>query len=385
MADESPASNSELAEAVERERKRASVRSLDISFNELADMYSSNELHITPEYQRTFRWSLTKQSQFIESVILEMPLPPIYAVEVGEGRWELIDGLQRLSTYLHFRGELDLPHRDPPIRSGSSHLKLEGCDIIPELNGMVFGSLNTGLQHRVRRTPLRVEVVRRESNPRFAYYMFIRLNQGGEALSDMEARNCAIRLLSNRFSNFLAEMAQVKDFQKCTADITDEFKSRMGLEELALRYFAFRPRDNAFVHDIEPFLTTFMRRVTDDQSADHIVFDYEAEEKRFLRTFDLILRAIGSDAFRRPVASGETFAGGFHMGHYEAFAVGVGRAIDDVPDPVTDDVVERVGFAIRSAKNDPEMRRHTVGGGKNFRRIYEAKFDLVADRVKEAL
>src|SRR4051794_21930926 len=124
-----------LIEAVERERKRANVRSLDISFNELADMYKTGELHITPDYQRTFRWSQEKQSQFIESVVLEMPIPPIYAVEVGEAKWELIDGLQRLSTYLHLLGQLDLPDREPPLKKGESFLCLEGCDIVLELNG----------------------------------------------------------------------------------------------------------------------------------------------------------------------------------------------------------------------------------------------------------
>jgi hypothetical protein len=124
-----------LSTAVERERKRASVRPLDISFNELADMYATGELHITAEYQRTFRWSEVKQSQFIESIILEMPVPPIYTVEVGEAKWELIDGLQRLSTYLHFRGQLDLPDRTPPIRKENDFLRLAGCDILTELNG----------------------------------------------------------------------------------------------------------------------------------------------------------------------------------------------------------------------------------------------------------
>src|SRR5258708_20810809 len=48
----------------------------------------------------------------------ELPVPPIYAVELEEGKWELIDGLQRLSTYLHFCGELVAPHRDPDIKKG---------------------------------------------------------------------------------------------------------------------------------------------------------------------------------------------------------------------------------------------------------------------------
>lgn len=92
MAGKPRATHEDLSRAVENERKRAMVRSLDISFNELADMYSTGEIHIAPAYQRLFRWSTAKQSQFIESIILEMPLPPIYMVEVGDAKWELIDG-----------------------------------------------------------------------------------------------------------------------------------------------------------------------------------------------------------------------------------------------------------------------------------------------------
>ena len=114
-------------------------------------MYRTGEIHIAPDYQRLFRWEAAKQSQFIESIIVEMPIPLIYMVEVKEDKWELIDGLQRLSTYLHFKGELELPDHDPPIKRNESFLELESCDIVPELNGMKFSDLTTSLQHRVRR------------------------------------------------------------------------------------------------------------------------------------------------------------------------------------------------------------------------------------------
>src|SRR5207253_1340166 len=106
--------------AVDEERKRAATKALDISLNELADMYQSDELDISPEFQRMFRWSKAKQSQLIESLVLEMPVPPIFVIEseAKDGKWELIDGLQRLSTYLHFRGVLDAPDCTPPIAEG---------------------------------------------------------------------------------------------------------------------------------------------------------------------------------------------------------------------------------------------------------------------------
>src|ERR1700686_455173 len=180
-------------------RKRAETKSLDISLNELADMYESGELQIRPEYQRMFRWSESKQSQFIESLLLEMPIPPIFVIELEEGKWELIDGLQRISTYLHFRGILEAPELNLPIREGDT-LILEECDIVSDLNSKTYDDLPSPLQIRLKRSFLGVQVIRKETDRRFRYYMFKRLNTGGEPLSSQEVRNCTIRLLGSRFN-----------------------------------------------------------------------------------------------------------------------------------------------------------------------------------------
>jgi Protein of unknown function DUF262 len=374
----------ELTDAVDRERKRAGVRSLDLSFNELADMCRTGELHITPEYQRTFRWSAAKQSRFIESVVLEMPLPPVYAVEMKEDKWELIDGLQRLSTYLHLRGQLDLPERDPPIRKDENFLRLEGCDIVPALNGYLFAELPTSLQHRVRRATLRLDLVRRESNPRFAYYMFKRLNTGGEPLSDQEARNCSIRLLGTRFNDFIVELSSYDSFEACIEDITDEFRTRMGACELVLRFFAFKNNLEEYVHDIDPFLTDFMERVTDVESANHLGFDYTHERLVFSKTFTILAQTLGSKACRRWVGQ-PSYGGGFSISHFEAFSLGLARMVDEIPDVLQEDLRDGLTASMEEAKKEPELKALTTGGGKNFRRIYERKIQFVADRIRTAL
>lgn len=94
-----------LIENVDSQIIKIRTKSLDVSFNELYDMYQNGELIISPDYQRLFRWGEEKQSRFVESLILEMPVPPIFVIETDDGIYELIDGLQRISSYLHFRGE----------------------------------------------------------------------------------------------------------------------------------------------------------------------------------------------------------------------------------------------------------------------------------------
>ena len=106
----------QIINAVDERRNKLKTRSLEVSFNELADMYSSNELTVRSEYQRLFRWSTGKQSQFIESLLSKCLSRKFSVIEVEEGKWELIDGLQRLFTYLHFRGELNVPELNPSIK-----------------------------------------------------------------------------------------------------------------------------------------------------------------------------------------------------------------------------------------------------------------------------
>jgi uncharacterized protein with ParB-like and HNH nuclease domain len=91
----------DLIKAVDLQLKSVHTQSLDISFNELTDMVEQGELDIRPDYQRLFQWSEGARSRFIESLLLEMPVPPIYVVEEEDNKKLLIDGLQRLSSYLH--------------------------------------------------------------------------------------------------------------------------------------------------------------------------------------------------------------------------------------------------------------------------------------------
>lgn len=368
-----------LLDAVDEERKKAAVRPLDLSLNELADMYKNNELNISPAYQRGFRWPLDKQSQFIESLILEMPIPPLYVVELDEGKWELIDGLQRLSTYLHFKGQLNNPYRDPPI-TPDMFLKLDGCDIVPHLNGLTFDELPTPLQYRVRRSPMRVEVVKKETNPRFRYYMFKRLNTGGETLSEQEVRNCTIRLLDDKFNTFLQAMAEVEVLQACIEPLSDADRARMGAEELVLRFFAFKNGFDKYVHDVGPFMTKFMEGVSDPTGPDYHAFNYRNEEKVLRTTFGILAKTLGSDTCRRWGQNGAI--GGFSAHHYEAFSLGVAKVFGDVEIP-TDSILKSVRERMLLIKSDDQFRDLTTGGGKNSRGMYSRKIDFVTSRLRE--
>lgn len=89
---------------VDSKRREISSENLSMSVGEVLNLYKDNELDIHPEFQRVFRWIPQQKSRLIESLLLGIPLPPIYVASNENGIWEVIDGVQRLSTIFEFMG-----------------------------------------------------------------------------------------------------------------------------------------------------------------------------------------------------------------------------------------------------------------------------------------
>lgn len=227
----------DLVNAVDQKIEKIRTKSLDLSFNELMDMYEDGELVISPDYQRLFRWTEGSQSRFIESLILEMPVPPIFFIEREEGIYELIDGLQRISSYLHFRGRHEMRKNDDGT---FKQLELSDCDIVPELNGYTYDDLPKAMAIKLKRNFIRVEILRKESDQRLRYYMFKRLNTGGENLKPQEIRNSTIKLLNDDFNQFIISMSKINSFQRCIDNISDEKKEQRYDQELVLRFLLLK-------------------------------------------------------------------------------------------------------------------------------------------------
>ena len=97
---------SSLQEQIDTMSKSIKTDSYPMSIGELAALYRDGDLDISPVYQRMFRWDMEQQSALIESILLQIPIPPIYVYQSEDGKWNLIDGQQRLSTIFKFMGIL---------------------------------------------------------------------------------------------------------------------------------------------------------------------------------------------------------------------------------------------------------------------------------------
>jgi hypothetical protein len=371
-------SQEDLILSLEENVEKVHTQSLDLSFNELLAMYNDGELNINPDYQRLFRWTQGAQSRFIESLLLEMPVPPIYVVESEEGKYQLIDGLQRFSSYLHLRGELEAPHTSPKIEKGDL-LNLQDCDIVDALNGLNYDLLPTSLKIRLKRAFVRVEVIRKASDNKFRYHMFKRLNTGGEELTPQQLRNCTIRMLNPEFIDFNIRLSKNSDYKNCIDNISHQQFLGAFNEELVLRYFSLKNNKANFVHDVADFLTEYMENISDIDNQDFI-FDYANEETEFEKTFLILNKSLGKKSFGRASLAG--IQSNFSVYHFEAICVGIQSRLEYI-DPQNVEHIRLVKEKLEEIKADPDFKSVTTGGGKNSPGPLNRRITIVVDKLAE--
>lgn len=264
-----------LENSLKELRNNLTTDRLDMSYGEIINMYESEDLIINPEFQRLFRWKKHQKTRFIESILLGIPTPPIFVAEDKEGKWELVDGLQRLSTVLSFFGLLK--------NSEKNDWQLEKGDLVEELEGFDKNSLPLIFQRNIKRAYCRVEIIKWDSQLDMRYELFNRLNTGGSSLTEQEIRNCIFRGNSSVFNDYLNELAQEKDFVTIT-NVSQNKKDELYLEELVLRFTALYNNFENMEDNLSKFLTMYMKKVTSGE----LKINYIAMKKIFKGTIELL-------------------------------------------------------------------------------------------------
>ncbi|MEY4504208.1 MAG: hypothetical protein RL154_501 [Pseudomonadota bacterium] len=242
----------QIEERILKLRNNLKTDRLDMSFGEIMNLYNDDVLIIQPEYQRAYRWSDEQKTKFIESILLGIPIPPIFVAEDTFGKWELVDGLQRVSTILSFFGLLKNDSK------GKNNFKLTTSDLIGDiLENIDINTFPLKLKLTIQRAVCRVEILRWDSQTDMRYQLFNRLNTGSSPLAQQEIRNC---IFTGVFNSLLQELAQHSDFNKLI-NPTEKQIDEMFLEELVLRFFAFKDNFNDLIieKNIQDFLSTYMK------------------------------------------------------------------------------------------------------------------------------
>ncbi|HAS8329498.1 TPA: DUF262 domain-containing protein [Vibrio vulnificus] len=271
---------------IPKEVRHLRTQSYDKSVRDLVAMIDENAIDLDPDYQRNYLWDNKKASLLIESILLNIPIPVVYVAENQDSQWNVIDGLQRLtSLYRYFKNEF----------------KLTKLEVLSELNGLTYHNLPPKAKRMLGNGMFRVVVLLAETHPEIKYDVFMRLNTGSVRLNEQELRNCLFR---GEFNDFLKECRHNEQFLTCLK--LKQPHNRFADVEMILRFFALRESYNLntktlkYPGRMKTFLNEYM-----DKHQNLAQFQKTEFELIFSTTMQNIFLVLGPDAFRRPVAENQ--------------------------------------------------------------------------------
>ncbi|MGN6800921.1 MAG: DUF262 domain-containing protein, partial [Ginsengibacter sp.] len=223
-----------LVDQVKTSKQEYITDGYSMSIGEIISMYKEGELDINPVYQRKFRWSINQRSRLIESILIGVPLPSIFVYQNDKGIWELVDGVQRISTILEFVGELKDENgakQEPSV--------LTKTKLLSSLDGMTWAALpKEPLQLDFRRAKLEIKIIKSTSHKNAKFEVFQRLNYAPTILSGQEYRNAVLIMINKSVFDWLKSLADNLNFRE-TIDLTERWMDERYDYELALRLFIF--------------------------------------------------------------------------------------------------------------------------------------------------
>ncbi len=311
-----------LKQAVDSKRREISSENLSMSIGELLNLYKDQELDIHPEFQRIFRWSVQQKSRLIESLLLGIPLPSIYVSTNDEGIWEVIDGVQRLSTIFEFMGELKGPgSEDSEEIQSKPAIALEKTKHLPELEGVTFSDLDQTLKLEFKRTRLDVKILSREvqGTGKGKFDLFERLNTYGQPLSPQELRNCIMVSLNPDLFRWLKKLAENEEFRACLILSEAQLQEKYDMD-LALRFITLRDASISNIGDVHEFLRDRMEGIATSRK-----FSKKKEESLFKEVFSFLSKNLGENAFRSWSPEKKVFRGGFSLAAFEGLGLSLAR------------------------------------------------------------
>lgn len=259
----------------------------------ICNMLSSGKYVLRPDFQRRRRWERTKQSRLIESFIMNIPIPPIFLYEYEFSKYEVMDGLQRLTAIKEFYED---------------RYSLEGLEYWKELNGKKCSELPSEIRSGIDRRYLSSLILLKETAnsktkaEEMKQLVFERINSGGAKLEYQESRNA---LHSGKFNDLAIELSRNEYFCRIfdipisdsQANETDELAGNsmyktMADVEMVVRFFAMR-----YLNEYEGFsLKVFFDKFTDSANKlpQSVLDDYR---KVFEKTIKLVYDIYKEQAF----------------------------------------------------------------------------------------
>ncbi len=353
-----------LQQEIDDKRKEIRTNSYSMSIGEWISLYQQNEINIYPAFQRCFRWSDHQKTAFIESILLGIPIPPIFVSQRDDGVWDVVDGVQRLSTIYQFVGILNKNEEE----NNNHPFVLGKTTYLPSLEGKKWddtddedNSLTPTQRLLIKRAKISVNIVEKESDVMIKYELFQRLNTGGSIAKPQEVRNSILIMLNNDLHELIRSLANYEPFQNCIA-LTDRLYEEQYDMELVLRFILLFDKDEESIKklggDVNVFLTEKMREIATKEQ-----LDYGNIEDSFKTTFELLNQTTKDNSFKRYKPQEHRFLGGFLLSAFEVIALGIGYNYQNLP--LTNDIPE----LIKDIWSDETYKKWSGAGVNAARRL----------------
>ncbi|HCT65510.1 MAG TPA: hypothetical protein DIC60_09660 [Lachnospiraceae bacterium] len=270
---------------VPKEKRLLNTMAYDYSIEYLYNLIKKGKIVLEVPFQRNHIWKNDKASLLIESIIMNVPIPPIYFAEEEDGRWLVLDGLQRLYSIMNYY---------------DNEFQLSKLEVLEELQKMKYKDLPPKAKSLLNDGLLRVNVIKKDSHRDIKYDIFMRLNRGAVTLNYQELRNCLYR---GNLNNAAKELCHENtEFLKILRQKKPH--SRYLDVEFIIRYFAVSDNimkdenGNVFINSYKGKLVAFLNEYMDNNK-DCSLEEKEKYKIRFNETIEKIIIVFGTDkAFR---------------------------------------------------------------------------------------
>lgn len=243
----------------------------------LSTRIDHGEIDLAPEFQRLARiWDNGRKSRLIESILLRIPLPVFYVASDMQDSWAVVDGLQRLTTiHDYMKGQFGL----------------SGLEYLVQFDANRFADLPRSMQRRIEETELVVNIIQPGTPEEVMFNIFSRINTGGLTLNGQEIRHA---LNKGPARAFLKDLAASQAFREATTESISD--TRMAARECALRFLAFRFTNwrDYVTNDLDGFLNVAMQRINGLSTA-----ELQRQRSEFERAMKTATAVFDNDAFRK--------------------------------------------------------------------------------------
>ncbi len=273
-------------------RFELNMRETVFSVYDIARQYQNGKIILDAPFQRNMVWRKPQMSKFIESILLDIPVPALFFNQTIDNELIVIDGRQRVSTLISFLGKM---------KEGDNfeypNFKLTGLKKLKRLEGMDYKALDTketnGLQARIEDKQIPVFIIKPSTRPAIVYDIFERLNTTGTPLNKQEVRNALFR---GKSIQILKDLAENEFFLLATnKGISDK---RLKAQETVLRVLCFMLFDyeKDYTGNISDFLENGMKHLNTKATEEEI----ETLKNNFNRIMKWSYEIFGKEAFRLP-------------------------------------------------------------------------------------